>query len=74
MQNQINQELFSYTHQNAYQFFQENFSGTIASNISTLADHVFTIIFNISPFILRGVVQLVFALIAMYFVSPLLSI
>jgi len=73
IQNQIIREMFAYAEKNSFRFFQDNFSGTIASNISTIADNVFVMITNIAPFLIRQTMQTTLALICMFFVNPLFS-
>lgn len=69
LQNQITKEMFAYTEKNSFQFFQNNFSGTIASNISTLAENIFFMIANISPSMVRQIIQTLLALVSMFFIN-----
>lgn len=66
----IIRETFAYVEKHAYRYFQDNFSGSIASNIYTLSDNIFTILTDISPFLFRQTMQLCIALISMYLVNP----
>lgn len=74
LQNHIIQKLFAYTQKHAFRFFQDNFSGTIANNVTTIADNIAVMVTNIFPFVVRQIAQLFLALITMYFVNPLFSI
>ncbi len=71
IRNHVVEEMFSYIHRHSYKFFQENFSGTIASNINKMAEAIEEIIHSGAVFILRGLVQLILALILMYWVHPI---
>lgn len=71
IQNHITREMFAYAEKNTYQFFQNNFAGTIASNIRTIADNIYEMISNIAPIVARQVMQIFIALIFMFFVNPL---
>lgn len=73
IQNQIIREMFAYAEKNSFRFFQDNFSGTIASNISTIADNIFVMVTNIAPFLIRQTMQTTLALITMFFIHPLFS-
>ena len=72
IQNQIIKKMFAYAEGNSFQFFQNNFSGTIASNISSLADNVFVILTEIAPFLVRQTMQTLLAFVTMLLVSPYL--
>lgn len=74
IQAQITRKMFAYAEKNSFRFFQDNFSGTIASNITTIAENVFEIITNIAPFLTRQITQTTFALISMYFVNPIFCV
>lgn len=65
------EEMFSYSHRHSFRFFQDNFSGTLASNINKMSEAVEEIVHHISVFVLRGTTQLILALIAMYLVHPI---
>lgn len=71
IQAQIIRKMFAYAEKNSFRFFQDNFSGTIASNITTIAENIFEIITNIAPFLIRQTTQTTFALISMYFINPI---
>lgn len=68
---EIVEQMFYYVHKHSFKFFQDNFSGTLASNISKMSDAIEEIVNNNAVFFLRGLVQLVNALIAMYWVHPI---
>lgn len=74
IQNQITQEMFSYAEKHSYRYFQDNFSGSIANYISSLADNIFTILTNITPFLIRQIVQPILALVLMFFVNPFFAL
>ncbi len=69
LQNQIVQEMFAYVEKHSYRYFQDNFSGSIANYISSIADNIFVILTNIAPFLIRQIVQPILALILMYNVN-----
>jgi len=70
IKNDIIEYSFSYIGKQAYQFFQNNFSGKISSNINILASGVNDAITIVPHFIIGCSVQLIGALIAMYYVNP----
>lgn len=74
IKNQIINQMFIYVNKHSLRFFQDNFAGAIASNINRIAEHIEIIINESLPFVIRGMVQLIFALITTYFVNPLFSI
>lgn len=67
---QIICETFGYTHWHTHQFFQDNLSGRIASQISTLADNIEWIVHDLSRHLIRTAVLLIVAFINMYIVHP----
>lgn len=71
MKNDIINAMFTTIHHHSFRYFQENFSGSIASNIYNLANHTELAINQTSMHIIRGVVQLILALVSMYFVHPI---
>lgn len=71
IQAHIISKMFAYAEKNSFRFFQDNFSGTIASNITTIAENIFEIITNIAPFLIRQTTQTTFALVSMYFINPI---
>ncbi len=71
IQNNIIKQMFAYAEKNSYRFFQENFGGTIASNITTIADNIFVMVTNVAPFVIRQIMQVILALISMYFINPI---
>lgn len=74
LRNQVIEEMFAYVQQHSIRFFQENFSGNIGSNINRTAENIELIIHDLGPFIFRGIVQLVLAIFAVYFVHLFFSI
>ncbi len=74
LQNTIIKKMFAYTEKNSFQFFQNNFSGTIASNISTLADNIVVMVTNIAPFLVRQIIQTILALVSMFFINAYFSL
>lgn len=71
IQGDITRQMFAYAEKNSFRYFQDNFSGTIASNITRIAEDVFEIITNIAPFLIRQITQTTFALVSMYFINPI---
>lgn len=74
IKNNVIETVFAYVHKQSFRFFQDNFSGSIANNINKLADNIEIILKESSLFMIRGVVQLILALITMYFVHPIFSL
>ena len=74
IKNSIISYAFEYIHQQAFNYFQDNFSGTIAKNITALSDKIESLIYDYSAQIIRGIVQSITALILMYFIHPAFSI
>ena len=66
IKNEITRQSFSYAHQHAHQFFQDNLSGRVASQVTTLTEYLAEIIHEYSRQILRGVSFLIVALISLY--------
>ena len=64
---------FNYIHNQSQSFFQNSLSGAIANNINILADNIDLISKTIFIRITRGIIQIVVAFIAMYFVYPIFS-
>lgn len=74
IKNNIINYAFEYTHKHSFNFFQDNFSGTIAKNITALSDKIESLIYDYSAQIIRGITQTITALILMYFIHPAFSI
>ncbi|MBN9342922.1 MAG: ABC transporter ATP-binding protein [Holosporales bacterium] len=74
VRNKLISQAFEYIHLQSMHFFQESLSGSISNNITMLADNVEEIASRILPRLIRGIVHMVIALIATYFVNPLFSI
>ncbi len=70
IQNQIIHEMFGFTEKHAFRYFQDNFSGTISNNISTLADNIFNIISYLVPFLIRQSTQVLLAVISLFLINP----
>lgn len=56
---------------NSHQFFQDNLSGRIANQITTLAENIEIILHRISLEFIRGSSMVIISLITSYFVNPL---
>jgi len=74
IKNHIMQKMFGHAHKHSYKFFQENPSGAIANNINIMADNIEDVVHHLFPFVIRGLTQLMFALVSMYFVHPVFTI
>lgn len=74
IKNDIIEYSFTYVGKQAYQFFQNNFAGKIASDINILASGVEDAISLVPHFIIMCSVQLITALVAMYYVHPQISL
>lgn len=71
IKNQIIGEIFRFVLGNSHQFFQDNFSGRIANQITTLADNIEIILYRICHEFFRGSSLLIVSFITAYFVNPL---
>ena len=71
IKNHIIGETLNFVLGNSHQFFQDNLSGRIASQITILADNIEMILHRIFPEFVRGTSLLVASLVTVYFVNPL---
>lgn len=71
IKNHIISETFNYVLGSSHQFFQDNLSGRIASQINTLADNIERILHSISADFIRAASLLTIAFITMYYVNPM---
>lgn len=71
IKNQIISQTFEYVLGGSTQFFQDNLSGRIADQITTLADNLEVILHRVSVDFLRGASLLVVSFITAYFVNVL---
>lgn len=71
IKNSIIAETFEYLLGSSHQFFHDNLSGRVASQIKTLADNIERILHGISAPFIRGIALLLVALVSMYLVNPL---
>ncbi|HDV6634186.1 TPA: ABC transporter ATP-binding protein [Legionella pneumophila] len=71
IKNQIISQTFEYVLGGSTQFFQDNLSGRIADQITTLADNLEIILHRVSVDFLRGASLLVVSFITAYFVNVL---
>lgn len=74
IKNNVIQYLFSYMHRCSFRFFQENFAGSISSNITLVADSIEKVVHNSLMYAISMSVQLVIALFAMYSVNPIFAL
>lgn len=70
IKNQIISETFKFVLGSSHQFFHDNLSGRLSSQITTLADNVERILYPIFANFLRGFSLLMVAFITMYYVNP----
>jgi ATP-binding cassette subfamily B protein len=70
IKNQIISESFRFVLGSSHQFFHDNLSGRISSQINTLADNIERILHRISPDFIRGFSVLMVAFVSMYYVNP----
>lgn len=73
IKNHLIEHLFAYVHKHSIQFFQENFAGTISSNITIFVDNLEKTIHSSFLFVLTTSVQLMIALVAMYSVNVIFA-
>lgn len=71
IKNQIISQIFEYVLGSSTQFFQDNLSGRIATQITTLADNLEIILHRVSVDFLRGASLLLVSFITAYFVNVL---
>ena len=71
IKNQIINETFNFVLGSSYQFFQDNLSGRISSQINSLADNIERILHYISPDFIRAFSLLIIAFTTMYYVNPM---
>lgn len=70
IKNKIISETFSFVMGASHQFFQDNLSGRISNQITTLADNIERILHRIAADFIRGASLLLVALISLYMVNP----
>lgn len=71
IKNKIVSETFNFVLNSSHQFFQDHFSGQIASRITSLADNSERIIHNLTQNFLRCTSMLIFAFFSMYYVNSI---
>lgn len=71
IKNQIMSEVFRFVLGSSHQFFHDNFSGRLSSQINTLADNIERILYPIFANFIRGFSLLMVAFISMYYVNPM---
>lgn len=74
MRTEITNYVLSYTYKNSYGFFKDRFGGTISKYITSLNDELEILSLNLVFPIIRGLAQIFFVLISMYFINPWFSI
>jgi ATP-binding cassette subfamily B protein len=67
----IIRETLNFVLSSSHQFFQDNLSGRIANQITTLADNIELILHRISSDFIRGASLLMVSFIAAYYVNPM---
>lgn len=70
IKNKIINETFNFVLGSSYQFFQDNLSGRISSQINSLADNIERILHYIIPDFIRAFSLLVIALTTMWYINP----
>lgn len=70
IKNEIVSKTFRFVLGSSHQFFQDNLSGRISSQLTTLADNIERILHRISADFIRGASLLVVAFVSMYYVNP----
>jgi ATP-binding cassette subfamily B protein len=70
IKNQIITETLNFVLGNSHQFFQDNLSGRIASQINILADNIEIILHKVSVDLIRGASLLVISFVTAYYVNP----
>ena len=70
IKNQIISESFRYVLGSSHQYFHDNLSGRISSQINILADNIERILHHIAQDFIRGFSLLILAFVSMYYVNP----
>lgn len=70
IKNEVISQTFEYVLGSSYQYFQNNLSGRVANQITTLADNIERIVNKIAPDFVRGTSLIIISLISMYLVNP----
>lgn len=71
IKNKIISETLNFVLGESYQFFQDNLSGKISSQINMLADSIELILYNISADFIRGTSLLIISFAMSFYVNPL---
>lgn len=71
IKNKIIGETLNFILWNSYQFFQDNLSGRIASQLTTLADNIEILLNRVALEFMRGMSLLIVSFITAYYVNPL---
>lgn len=71
IKNKIVSETFKFVLDSSQQFFHDNLSGRISSQIVTLADNIARILYPIASIFIRSLSLLLIALVSTYFVNPM---
>ncbi|MBS0290816.1 MAG: ABC transporter ATP-binding protein [Proteobacteria bacterium] len=71
IKNQIISQVLNFVLGSSHQYFQDNLSGRISNQITTLADNVELILHRISMDFIRGASLLIVSFITAYFVNPM---
>ncbi len=71
IKNEIISETFRFVLGSSHQFFQNNLSGRISSQINTLADNIERILHNIAKDFFRGFSLLLIAFVSTYYINPM---
>lgn len=74
IKNNIIEYLFAYIHRCSFRFFQDNFAGTIANNITLVGESIEKILHTSLMYAIGVAVQVVVTLIAMYLVNPVFAL
>jgi ATP-binding cassette, subfamily B, bacterial len=71
IRNSIITQTLSHVYQHSNQFFQDQFSGSIANNVNMLADNIEIVVHDVSRFMLRNFLLLILSFFSMYWVNPI---
>jgi len=74
VKNKLIEQLMSYLYKHSFRYFQDNLAGTVASNINRIVDCVEEIVTMYISQLTKTFVQLVCAIVGMYFVHRFFSI
>lgn len=74
IKNNITENVFAYSLKHSHQFFSNRLSGTLAAQISRLADNIEIILFTVAPNAIRGISLLFTSFVSAFYVNSIFFI